>query len=324
MSIVKLNTDVGLNHIDGLSVVKECLLEKASALQVLTRKLGEEVEAALALILECNGRVIISGMGKSGIIGKKIAATLSSTGTSSFFVHPGEAYHGDLGMIRGEDVLLLISNSGETDEVIKLIPSLKSFGNSIICIVNNPNSTLAKNSDVILDIFVEKEVCPNNLAPTTSTTLTLALADSLAVALMKKRNFQPEQFAIYHPGGSLGKRLLTKVKDEMVSENLPFVSQNTSFNDVILEMTQSKLGMAIVMDGDNLKGVVSDGDLRRCLIEKKGMDCITAKDLMTTSPIIVNEEQMLSEAEVVMRDNHIQWVLVKNNKSITGVLQIYK
>jgi arabinose-5-phosphate isomerase len=324
MSIVKLNTDIGLNHIDGLSVVKECLLEKASALQVLTNKLGSEVKSALDLILKCKGRVIISGMGKSGIIGKKIAATLSSTGTSSFFVHPGEAYHGDLGMIRGEDVLLLISNSGETDEVIKLIPSLKSFGNSIICIVNNPNSTLAKNSDVVLDIFVKKEVCPNNLAPTTSTTLTLALADSLAVALMKKRNFQPEQFAIYHPGGSLGKRLLTKVKDEMVSKNLPFVSPDAPFDDVILKMTQSKLGMAIVMEGDTLKGVVSDGDLRRCLIEKKGIEGVVAKDLMTTSPIIVNEEQMLSDAEVVMRENCVQWVLVENVARIVGVLEIYK
>jgi arabinose-5-phosphate isomerase len=324
MSAVESNMDIKPDQKNALSIVQECLLEKANALRVLTSKLGLEVEAAIDLIIECKGRVIISGMGKSGIIGKKIAATLSSTGTSSFFVHPGEAYHGDLGMIRGEDVLLLISNSGETDEVIKLIPSLKSFGNSIICIVNNPDSTLAKNSDVVLDIFVEKEVCPNNLAPTTSTTLTLALADSLAVALMRKRNFQPEQFAIYHPGGSLGKRLLTKVKDEMVSKNLPFVSPDALFDDVILKMTQSKLGMAIVMDGDTLKGVVSDGDLRRCLIEKKGVDGVTAKDLMTTSPIIVNEEQMLSDAEVVMRENHVQWVLVEAVTNIVGVLEIYK
>lgn len=307
-----------------LTIVRECLAEKSNAIEVLMRKVGLEVDEAIEAILSCKGRIVISGMGKSGIIGKKIAATLASTGTPSFFIHPGEAFHGDLGMIRGKDVILLISNSGETEEVIKLIPSLKSFGNTIICIVNNSASTLAKNSDVTLDIFVEKEVCPNNLAPTTSTTLTLALADSIAVALMRKRNFKPENFAIFHPGGSLGRKLLTKVKDEMVSDGLPFITSETSFDDVVLIMTKSKLGMAIVQDGSELKGVISDGDLRRLFLSATPSCEVTAQAILNETPVFIDPDAMLAEAEVLMKEMHIQWLLVGSKETgVEGVLQIY-
>lgn len=307
-----------------LGVVKECLLEKSAAIESLTKKLGLEVDLAIDMILSCKGRVVVSGMGKSGIIGKKIAATLASTGTSSFFVHPGEAFHGDLGMIREEDVVFLISNSGETEEVIKLIPSLKRFGNKIISIVNNSDSTLANNSDVNLDIYVAKEICPNNLAPTTSTTITLALADSIAVALMKAKNFKAEQFAVYHPGGSLGRRLLTKVKDEMVASNLPFVSLNTTFNDVVMAMTKSKLGMAIVREGNEIKGVISDGDLRRFFVSGRLPGEVTAQSIMNDNPVFISPDAMLAEAEALMKEKQIQWLLVSSKEQgVAGVLQIY-
>ncbi len=309
---------------DSISIVKGCLIEKARALEWLVENIDEAVNHAIDTMYHCEGHVIISGMGKSGIIGKKIAATLASTGTPSFFVHPAEAYHGDLGMIRPKDVVLLISNSGETDEVIKLLPSLKRFGNKIISIVNNPESTLGTNSDIMLDIHVEKEICPNNLAPTTSTTITLALADSLAVALMKKRNFQPEEFAVYHPGGSLGRRLLTKVKDEMLTKNLPFVSSDCSLKEVLFTMTESKLGVAIVMDGEVLKGIISDGDLRRALLNSMDIESIEAKDIMTYNPVVIDENVMLSEAEKVMKNNHIKYVLVNDKSSdMKGILEYY-
>lgn len=314
-----------LDKVDVKENVKATLLQKSDALLHLIDRIDQSVIDAVELMLNCEGRVIISGMGKSGIIGKKMAATLASTGTPSYFVHPAEAFHGDLGMIRAKDVIFLISNSGETDEVIKLIPSLKYFGNKIIAMVNNPDSTMAKHADVVLDIHVEKEACPNNLAPTTSTTITLALADSLAIALMKKRNFQPEHFAIYHPGGSLGRRLLTKISDVMVKENLPLVTPKTSMNDVIMIMTESHLGLAIVIENSELLGVITDGDLRRALASGVDIKEAVASDMYSTSVKTIEESAQLQAGEELMREAHIKHLVVLNDESnVIGVLEFFQ
>ena len=300
------------------------LIEASNAIANLAEALNDNFDQAVSLIMSSDGRLIVSGMGKSGHIGKKIAATLASTGTPSFFVHPAEAFHGDLGMIRPDDVILLISNSGETEEVIKLIPSLRRFGNKIISIANVPDSTLAKNSDVYLNIYVEKESCPNNLAPTTSTTVTLALGDALAVSLMKERNFQPENFAEFHPGGSLGRQLLTKVKDEMLSKDLPFVAPNSPVDEVIITMTQSLQGIALVAENNkSLVGVITDGDLRRSLVKGGDIHTQTARDIMTTNPITINENEMLYDAETLMKENSITKLIVLNDSNaVSGILSL--
>lgn len=307
-----------------IEVAKNSLTEAAQALSRLSSQLDSSFSDAISMIMESNGRLIVSGMGKSGHIGKKIAATLASTGTPSFFIHPAEAFHGDLGMIKPGDVILLISNSGETEEVIKLIPSLRRFGNKIISIANFPDSTLAKNSDIYLNIYVEKESCPNNLAPTTSTTATLALGDALAVSLMNERNFQPEHFAEFHPGGSLGRRLLTRVRDEMLQDNLPFVDPQSPMNEVIITMTQSLPGIALVVDSkQKLLGVITDGDLRRTLVRGGDLSKTLASDIMTQSPITIDESEMLFTAETLMKENSITKLVVTCDRGqVCGILEL--
>lgn len=303
------------------------IVEQGRQIQLVAKYVDENFSKAVELIIGCSGRLIISGMGKSGIIGKKIAATMASTGTSSFFIHPGEAFHGDLGMIQPEDVILLITNSGETDEVLKLIPSLKQFGNKIIAMTGAPQSTLAKNADITINVKIEKEVCPNNLAPTTSTTATLVMGDALAIALIYLRDFQPHQFALYHPGGSLGKKLLTNVADVMHTKNLPFVMPDDTMNDVILTMTTSTLGLAIVQHNGLLKGIITDGDLRRALMQYSDYKVLTATDMMTIIPITISQDHMLAEAEEIMRENHIKNVLVVDNNdsnAVVGVLEYFQ
>ncbi|HEH3668451.1 TPA: KpsF/GutQ family sugar-phosphate isomerase, partial [Campylobacter jejuni] len=225
----------------------------------------ENFNQAVNLMLNTKGRCIVSGMGKSGHIGAKIAATLASTGTPSFFIHPGEALHGDLGMLTPEDVLIAISNSGETEEILKIIPAIKKRKIPLIVMCGKKNSTLVKQSDIFLNIAVKKEACPLQLAPMSSTTATLVMGDALAAALMKVRNFKPDDFALFHPGGSLGRRLLTKVKDLMVSSNLPIVHPDTEFNDLVDVMTSGKLGLCVVLENEKLVGIITDGDLRRAL-----------------------------------------------------------
>ena len=302
------------------NTIKAAISEQGKALNELSERVGTEFVTAVELILSCKGRVIISGMGKSGLIGKKIAATLASTGTRSFFMHPGEAFHGDLGMVRYDefaDVVVLISYSGETDEVLKLIPSLKNFGNKIIGITGGLSSTLANNADVVLDASVKEEVCPNNLAPTTSTTAALAIGDALAVALIKARNFQPLDFARYHPGGPLGRRLLTRVSDVMKKDNMPFVDNNTSLHDVLIAMTQSRTGLAlIVRKGNVLEGIITDGDLRRFMLKNNSIHGVTASDIMTKNPVGISKSEMLNQAELIMKEKHIKCLVVLNEKNI--------
>ena len=306
-------------------VMKNALREQGNALFALSERVDESFEQAVETILNCKGRIIISGMGKSGLIGKKIAATFASTGTISFFMHPGEAFHGDLGMVRFDDradVIVLISYSGETDEVLKLIPSLKSFGTRIIAITGGMNSTLANHADVVLNAAVKEEVCPNNLAPTTSTTVAISIGDALAVALIKARNFQPMDFARFHPGGSLGRRLLTRVKDVMHSERLPLVSRTMPISDVVITMTDTRTGIALVVDDHGrLEGAITDGDLRRYLVDHDSLKGGLAGDLMTVDPVCVDKELMLADAEHIMRDKHIKWLIATDDDNkVCGLL----
>ena len=305
-------------------LITKAIKAQAEELFCLADRVDHSFAQAIELIMQCKGRVIISGMGKSGIICKKIAATFTSTGTLSFFMHPGEAFHGDLGMIcTGEtaDLVILVSYSGETDEVLKLIPSLHDFGSRIIAITGNPSSTLARNVDVVLDGSVKQEVCPNNLAPTSSTIVTLAIGDALAVALMTARDFKSQDFARFHPGGALGRRLLTQVKDVMVSKNLPFISRSTPSDQVILTMTSSRMGVALVMDNRNLIGIVTDGDLRRFLSKSTNLSQVTAGDLMTKNPLRIVEDVKLAQAEELMRNNRVKCLVVVNSQQeVIGLL----
>ena len=309
-----------MNH---LAIAKEALIAQAQAVTQMADRLNGEFQSAVELLLGCKGRTVVCGMGKSGLIGQKMVATFASTGTPSFFLHPAEAFHGDLGMLKPIDVLILISYSGETEELIKLIPSLKSFGNKIIAMTGNGKSTLAKHADIWLDISVEREVCPNNLAPTTSTLATMAMGDALAVAIIEAIQFKPMDFARYHPGGSLGRKLLTRVSDVMHSP-APIVSPATSFHDCLLVMTESRMGLTVVLDQGVLVGIVTDGDLRRALLQNQGVTGSNVDQFMTRNPHTIREESQLSEAEAYMIDNKIRALAVTNHaNAIVGVVEIF-
>lgn len=310
---------------DVIQSIKQTFTQQGETLLGLAAEFNKtQYKLALSLMFQCQGHVIVCGMGKSGHVGRKISATLASTGTPSFFVHPAEAFHGDLGMITRDDVVILISNSGETDEILKLIPSLKHFGNRVIAITGGVQSTLAKNSDAVLEIKMQSESCPNNLAPTTSTTLTIAIGDALASALMNKRHFMPNDFAKFHPGGSLGRRLLTRLKDVM-SPLLTKVNPTAPLKEVIVDMTQDKHGIALVMEEQNLIGVITDGDLRRAMTRDDfDLDNMTASDIMTCSPVTALSHIMLSEAEALMREHQIKQLLVVDaHSSPVGIIDFY-
>jgi arabinose-5-phosphate isomerase len=305
-------------------IAQEVFEIESKAILDLSKNLSSDFEEAVISIFNSNGKLIISGMGKSGIIGKKIAATLASTGTPSFFLHPAEAYHGDLGMIEKDDILLLISNSGETDEILKLIPFLKLQENKVIAMSGNPCSTLAKNSNYHLNIKVEKEACPLQLAPTSSTTATLVMGDALAVALMKKRNFQDTDFAQFHPGGSLGRRLLTRVQDVMQKENLPIVSMHTSIQKIISVISEARLGLVVVSEESIIQGVITDGDIRRAMEEsQETFFTLTASALMSKNPKTIEGKEKLTIAQSLMTESKVNSLLVVENKKLIGVVQIY-
>ena len=269
---------------------KKVLKIEAEAIEALIDRIDERFEQAVKMILNCEGRVVVTGMGKSGLIGKKIAATLASTGTPALFLHPAEGIHGDLGMVMRGDTVIALSNSGETDELSRMLPSLKRLGIGIIALTGNPESTLAKNSDVVIDVGVKEEACPLGLAPTASTTATLAMGDALAVVLLDQRGFKEEDFACFHPGGALGKKLLLRVRDLMhTDEAVPMVSEGTLIKDAIYEISSKKMGVtAVVNASGKLVGVISDGDLRRWMekTEKTGENLLIkeAKDIMTKNP----------------------------------------
>ena len=308
-----------------LDLAARTLRLEAEALSAMATTLGDEFIGAIDRILACRGKVIITGMGKSGLVGRKIAATLASTGTPSFFLHPGEAFHGDLGMISSEDVILALSHSGETDEVLKIVPFIHTNGNVLISITGNPNSTLAKNSDIHLDTGVKEEACILQLAPTTSTTAQLAMGDALAVALMKAREFTSMDFARLHPGGSLGRRLLMTVGNVMRSNDLPVVGPDCGAVEMIHKVSRGGLGLIIIVDNGQIVGIVTDGDIRRAMESREAeFFKIKAIDIATRSPKCVNVSAKLIEAERLMTQNKVNSLLATDdNGALCGVIQIY-
>lgn len=298
------------------SYAVKCFNDEAQAILDLIPLLTSDFDKAIDLIYSCKGKFIITGVGKSGHIGAKIAATLASTGTPSFFLNPLDAYHGDLGMISQNDVVMAISYSGQTDELLRFLPLLIDRKIHIIGMSGNPNSLLAQYSDCHLNIAVKREACPLNLAPTSSTTATLAMGDAIACALIVKRGFKPSDFAKYHPGGSLGRRLLTKVKDVMRKDNTPSLSAETKIPDALVAISDGHIGMAIVLDDKKIRGLVTDGDIRRAL-QKYGKDCFDMEinQIMTKNPIVVNENEQLSATESLFVNNKIHTLVVVNQQN---------
>jgi arabinose-5-phosphate isomerase len=310
-----------MSELDYISSAKRVFALEAHAVATLASGLDDDYGHAIARILETRGRVIVCGMGKSGIVGKKIAATLASTGTPAFFMHPGEAYHGDLGMVTSEDVFLAISNSGETHEVVQLLPFLRGNDNFVIAMTGNRQSTLARSAHCHLNIGVEKEACPLQLAPTASTTATLAMGDAIAVTLMEARDFRPEGFARFHPGGALGRRLLSTVGDEMVSDRLPFVAPDAKVMEIVSEMTRGSLGVAIVRDEAGW-GLITDGDVRR-LIDAHGRDAFDkrAREFMSQGPTMVSPATRVQDALMLLDERRITSLLVCEEHEIIGVFK---
>ena len=308
-----------------LAVAREAIRTEAAALEKMERSLDDRFVAAIAMILGSSGKLIITGMGKSGLIGRKMAATFASTGTPSFYLHPGEAFHGDLGMISKEDIVLAISYSGETDEVLKIVPFIHSNGNRLISMTGNPQSTLAVHSDIHLDVAVDHEACILHLAPTTSTTAQIAMGDAMAIALMKMRNLTSCDLARLHPGGSLGRRLLATVGDVMRSDNLPVVGPDCTAKDMIHTISRCGLGLIVVCEGDRIEGIVTDGDIRRAM-ERTGAGFIDlrAADIVTRNPKRIRPEEKLIEAEKTMTRHKITSLLVTDGDDrLAGVIQIY-
>ncbi len=305
---------------------KRVLEIEARAIANLVDRLDHRFSQAVDVLFACTGKVVVSGMGKSGLIGQKIAATLASTGTPAFFLHPAEGIHGDLGMLARHDTMIALSNSGETEEVLKLLPFVKRLNIPVIALTGKALSTLAKNCDVLLDVSVSEEACPMGLAPTASTTATLAMGDALAIALLQKRGLSEEDFAQFHPGGALGRRLLLRVKDLMHhGPAIPRVAQTATVHESILEMTSKHLGMTTVLDQtEHLVGVITDGDLRRCL--EKGLDISTmrADTLMSRSPRTISHDALAARAVQVMEEFSItSLVVLDGHDSVVGVLHLH-
>lgn len=307
---------------------KRVILTEASALTAMAERINGSFEEAVKLILSSKGRVVVSGMGKSGLVGQKIASTMASTGTPAFFLHPAEGIHGDLGMIMKGDVVIAISNSGETEELLRILPVIKRLGARLIGMSGKLDSTLARSSDVFLDVSVKEEACPLGLAPTSSTTATLAMGDALAVALLVQRGFKAEDFAIFHPGGSLGKKLFLRVEDLMHSgDDMPLVAEQTLMKDVLFVISAKRLGVTGVVDDDGLlKGVVTDGDLRRAL--EKGLDILEkqAVEIMKLNPLRIRRNELAAAALQIMEHRSITSLFVfddEQNRVPCGIIHIH-
>jgi len=303
----------------------QCIKDEAQALLDLIPKIDDQFEQAVDLMLNCKGKVIVTGVGKSGHIGAKIAATLASTGTPSFFINPLDVYHGDLGVMTHDDVVIAISNSGQTDELLRFIPMVLHMEIPIIGMTGNPQSLLAKYSTCHLNVSVSHEACPLNLAPTSSTTATLAMGDALAVALMEKRHFQPQDFAHFHPGGELGKRLLTTAQDVMRHDDLPLLPPEMRLGEAIILVSKGKLGLGIAMSDDCIQGIITDGDLRRATEkwQARFFDH-TVSDIMTRQPKTVLPETKISEIQRIMHKHKIHQVLVTDSENhLLGVVDSY-
>lgn len=299
-----------------LEKAREVIRKEAQAIAGLEKKINKEFERAVETILKCKGRVIVTGMGKSGIVARKIAATLTSTGTSAIFLHPAEGIHGDLGLVRKDDVVLAITKSGETDEVFQLFPLFKRLGVPIITFTGNIESQLAEKSDVVIDVSVEEEACGNDLIPTSSTTAALVMGDALAIALLEERHFSPEDFALLHPGGNLGRRLLLKVGDVMhTGDQVPIVAEDTNIKEAILEMTSKRFGAtSVVNKKGELIGVFTDGDLRRLIEKTANFFDLKAKDAMTTNPKVISENALAARALNLMEFFNITCLIIVNGE----------
>ena len=295
---------------------------QSESIRNLVKLVDENFETAIKLILDSKGRVVVTGIGKSAIIANKIVATLNSTGTPSIFMHAADAIHGDLGIIKKDDVIICISKSGNTPEIMDLVPFLKMTKNPLIAITGDTNSSLAKNSSVVLNSHVDIEICPNNLAPTNSTTAQLVIGDAIAATLVKIKGFTSNDFAKFHPGGSLGKKLYLKVNDLIDSDLKPMVSIDDDIKDVIIEISNKMLGITPVFSGDSIVGVITDGDLRRTLLNKQEISTLKAKDIMSTNPQIIDSDTLASEALEIMKKNKISQLIVTNNKLYLGVIHI--
>ena len=305
---------------------KEVLRIEAEALRSLESKIDENFAAAVDLILNSTGRVIVTGMGKSGLVARKIVATMNSTGTAAIFLHPSDAVHGDLGMVRAEDVVICLSKSGDTEEIRELMPMFRRIGVKVISMVGNVSSHLARESDIMLDTTVKEEACPYDLAPTASTTATLALGDALAIALLDKRGFTKEEFAMFHPGGNLGKRLLLRVEEMMVAgDSVPVVREEVPLSDAIVEMTSKRLGATCIVDSaGRLQGIITDGDLRRLLQRTKNVTNVTAAEAMTKNPKTIRKGLLAATALEEMESYNItQLVVVDDKHRPVGMLHLH-
>ena len=303
----------------------QCIREEAEATLNLINQLDQNFDKAVSLMFHCTGKVIVTGVGKSGNIGAKIAATLSSTGTPAFFVNPLDVYHGDLGVMTKDDVVLALSNSGQTDELLRFIPMVLHMNIPIIGMSANPNSLLAKYSTAHLKVWVEKEACPLNLAPTSSTTAALVMGDALAIALMRVRNFKPQDFAQFHPGGELGKRLLTTAQDVMRSDELPIIPKDMHLGEAIIHVSKGKLGLGVSLDNGKVIGLITDGDIRRAM-ERWQAEFFdhTVSDIMTKEPKVVLPTTKITEIQQIMQQNKVHTVLVCDaERHFLGVVDHY-
>lgn len=306
-----------------LATAKRTLLSESKSIKNLVDYLDEDFAKSVTAIFNTKGRLVVTGIGKSALIAQKIVATLNSTGTPSMFLHAAEAVHGDLGMVQPEDIIICISKSGNSPEIKVLAPLLKRFGNTLIGMTADKNSFLGKESHHILHAYVEGEACPNNLAPTNSTTAQLVLGDAVAVCLMEMRNFKTEDFAIYHPGGALGKKLLLRVKDMLDTTHKPMVAPDASIKKVIMEISEKRLGVTAVVDNNIVIGIVTDGDIRRMLNERDTFSDLTAKDIMTKNPKNINSNILVAEALSVLENNSITQLVVIDNDEYKGILHLH-
>lgn len=306
-----------------LAIAKKTILSESDAIAKLTDYLTDSFYDATQAIYKSKGRLIVTGIGKSAIIAQKLVATFNSTGTPSLFLHAAEAIHGDLGMVQNEDVIICISKSGNSPEIKVLVPLLKRFGNTLIAITGNMSSFLAQGSDFVLNTTVDQEACPINLAPTNSTTAQLVMGDALAVCLMELRDFKPEDFAVYHPGGALGKKLLLKVSDMLEHTLKPVVSPTASIKQVIFEISEKRLGVTAVVENDQVIGIITDGDIRRMLNDRDSFADLVAKDIMTKNPKLIPTTTMVAEALNILEDNKITQLIVVENNTYKGVLHLH-
>lgn len=305
-------------------IAKDVLINEARAIENLTHYIDNDFEDCVREILQSKGRVVITGIGKSAIIANKIVATMNSTGTPALFMHAADAIHGDLGMIQRDDIVICLSKSGNTPEIKVLVPLLKRRGSKLVALVSNSSSYLAEHADYVLNATITEEACPNNLAPTTSTTAHLAMGDALAVCLLELRNFSSEDFAKYHPGGSLGKQLYLKVEDVISNNQVPLVAPNTPLKDVILEISSKRLGATAVVDKENnLLGIVTDGDLRRMLQKESNIGAIKAEDIMTRSPKKIDKGEFAVKALQLMQENNISQLVVNDGSRVVGFIHLH-